>query len=154
MQLAKQSGIYLNLTRGGVEEESESREVGGGPRVGSFANANTNKRRSPSKTALDSIVPGPVVMGKDPAVGKAGEGYDENVEVARESLQVIGLHSNFTIATVKKRVCPLPEHVVGVEVALGFIEVGPVQGKVGMGGGVGPKGVKSSKVDVKIELDG
>ena len=133
LQLAKQDGIYLNLTRGGVEEESESREVGGGPRVGSFANANASKRRPPSKTALDRVVPGPVKMGEDPAVGKAGEGNDENVEFAREGLEVIGLHSNFTIAAVKKGERPLPEHVLGVEVGL-------VQGKVGMGGGGGSEG--------------
>ena len=133
MQLAKLSGVYLNLTRGGVEEESENGEVGVGPRMGSLANANTDERGPPSEAALDRVVPSPIVVGKDPAVGKAGEGYDENVEFAREGLEVVGLHSNFTIATVKKGVCPLPEHVVGVE-------VGPVQGKIGMGGGGGSEG--------------
>jgi hypothetical protein len=134
LELAKLSNVYLNITRGGIEEESENGEVGVGPRVGSLANANTDKRGPPSEAALDRVVPSPIVMGKDPAVGEAGEGYDENVEVARESLQVIGVHCNLTIAAVKERVCPLPEHVVGGEVALGFIEVSPARDKVGMKG--------------------
>ena len=64
---------------------------------------------------------------------EAGEGNDENVEFTRESLEVIGMHSNFTVAAVKEGKRPLPEHMLGVGESL-------VEGEVEMGGGGGSEG--------------
>jgi hypothetical protein len=83
LELAKLPSIYPNIARSDIEEESENSEVSVGPRMGSLTNAYTGERGTPSEAVLDRVIPSPVVVGKDPAVGEAGEGYDENVKFTR-----------------------------------------------------------------------
>jgi hypothetical protein len=83
LEPAKVPSVHPNITRSDIEEESESSEVDVGPRMGSLTNAHTSERGAASEAVLDRVIPSLVVVGKDPAVGEAGEGDDENVEFAR-----------------------------------------------------------------------
>jgi hypothetical protein len=51
--------------------------------MGSLTNAHTSERGAASETVLNRVIPSLVVVGKDPTVGEAGEGDNENVEFAR-----------------------------------------------------------------------
>ena len=83
LEPAKVPSVLPNITRSDIEEESESSEADVGPRMGSLTNAHASERGAASETVLDRVIPSLVVVGKDPTVGEAGEGDDENVEFAR-----------------------------------------------------------------------
>ena len=83
LEPAKVPSVLPNITRSDIEEESESSEADVGRRMGSLTNAYAGERGTPSEAVLDRVIPSPVVVGKDPAVGEAGEGYDENAKIAR-----------------------------------------------------------------------
>ena len=145
MESTTKCDIVGNLPRYGIEEKSESWEAIGRARVGGFANVNAGERGTPSKTGLNRIVPGPIKVGENPAVGKAGEGDNENVEFTGESLEVVGLHRNFTVAAVKEGKRPLPEPMLRVGESL-------VEGEVEMGRGGGSEegGVGGSRCKYRI----
>jgi len=145
MESATKCDIVGDLPRYGIEEKSESWEAIGRTRVGGFANVDARKRGPPSKTGLDKVVPGPIKVGEHPAVGKAGEGDNENVEFTGEGLEVIGLHRNFTVAAVKEGKRPLPEPMLRVGESL-------VEGEVEMGRGGGSEegGVRGSRCEYRV----
>ena len=137
MESTTKCDIVGNLPRYGIEEKPESWEGIGRARVGGFANVNAGERGTPSKTGLNRIVSGPIKVGENPAVGEAGEGDNENVKFTRESLESIGLHRNFPVATIKEGERPLPEPVLRVGESLIRGEIEMCRGGGSEEGGVG-----------------
>ena len=99
--------------------------MGDRARKGSLTNSHRNERGSSSKTVFDTIVPGLVMVGKDPAGREARKRNDKNREFAREVGASTVADGNFARALRKAGMGPFPVVGMGDQEPPGLDEVGP-----------------------------
>jgi hypothetical protein len=98
-------------------EEGDQVRVGPRARVGSLADTHPGERGATSESIFESIVPGLVMVGKDPAGRETGERSDKNRKFTRKVGETSGTDCNLAIAVAKESVGPFPIVRVGYKEA-------------------------------------